>query len=436
MARSRLVAFRKLLLCLALWREGALAARLSDHKLDLASEGGDFSSGALPVIHILGDTHGDENYMVRGLLSTGRFELGARRRRAGSLRWRRDLRQGDNFEIVILGDVIDRGTLSHECLLTLKSLTEEKPWGDSLKVLLGNHEGMMLRWSMKYGRLDAKTGGWGDAERETAHAAADGTVNYDLFEWLVDLPVMRFSNGVLMMHGGLSLPVFEYYRNRAPQCERNGTACGSQIVKFFNSRANTYFRQIRACVQEGNKTGYECAAGIKRRRFLSSTKGAGGVLWYRGYSAKKYGAGGSAACADAAAVGAAMGSDVFAVAHSTHEAITQYCSDSAVRVYATDTHYTDCVENDECDFSLRHAFHEGSIDTNATNVPQTLEVRTSEDRDGIVTRQVRTCFSKVATTSEDYKSSRVEVECIQTKASLTHPSESGRRRRRRKEFGM
>merc|ERR1719373_1431222 len=172
-------------------------------------------------------------------------------------------------------------------------------------------------------------------------------------------------------------------------------------MNFINDAAKGWFEKLHTCYMQ-KKDKSDCATVAGARPFVISsgrdyipawysklpktkyrTKGGGGVLWYRGYSGGNYGAGSDDSCKDAVDVGKMFGFEAMAIAHTTHKTITQYCAKTDdLPIFAVDTHYKTCAENEECDFESvvnSKAFHDDAIDFDASNVPQALKVERYTD---------------------------------------------------------
>lgn len=353
------------------------------------------------LLFVIGDSHGDKNYLVRCLLATGLFKLD---QAAKDLVWNPGMYAETNFEVVILGDFVDRGIFSRECTLLLKALSENETWGRHLVVLMGNHESMMLRYRMKY----AQEAGWSEDSRHEDLKATEGS-QHDLVFWMRKRPVVHLSQGMLMMHGGLSKTVATAVLEdlEGSECQTAGQACGAAAMDFINAKASEHYERVHQCVQasrrrraskcEENSGGRPYVIGSERDKNLtvSWSRSGGGVLWFRGYSKVKAGAGTQASCDEAVEVGAMLGAQAMAVAHTTHFEITEYCK-GQVPVFACDTHYTDCTKDGECDFDTAFNFHDAAINQTAENVPQALKVEKSVDG----SRKFSRCLSRVTKSAE------------------------------------
>eukprot|EP00419_Tripos_fusus_P022266 CAMPEP_0172712792 /NCGR_PEP_ID=MMETSP1074-20121228/61304_1 /TAXON_ID=2916 /ORGANISM="Ceratium fusus, Strain PA161109" /LENGTH=632 /DNA_ID=CAMNT_0013536771 /DNA_START=52 /DNA_END=1950 /DNA_ORIENTATION=+ len=334
------------------------------------------------TLHIIGDTHGDENFLFHSLLSTGLFQLGG----DFGIKWKDDVEGTNDFEVVILGDIVDRGARSRKNLRTLKFLASNDKFG-RMHILLGNHESMILQHDLK----DA------GHENQAWLLAHRGHEDNDLLSWLGQLPTVRLSHGVLMTHGGLSGKVMERLGNDlTPSCHTPGAVCGKAVVDHLNHEAKAYFARLRKCMQQRLLNGIEdhtkCAFDNNADVLNpgSVVDALDGVLWYRGYSRSPK----SENCEEARQVSTRLGADTMAVAHTTHGTIQRYCAD-AVPVFVTDTHTEDCMQTGECDFESDKKYHtDGSINPDRREVPQSLSITiVGVNR----TKMFAKCFSMLGT---------------------------------------
>eukprot|EP00928_Gymnodinium_smaydae_P081118 TRINITY_DN64693_c0_g1_i1.p1 TRINITY_DN64693_c0_g1~~TRINITY_DN64693_c0_g1_i1.p1 ORF type:complete len:449 (-),score=39.33 TRINITY_DN64693_c0_g1_i1:126-1472(-) len=388
------------------------------------------NNGGRTVLHVIGDTHGDENYLVRCLLSTELFYLSST-----TVEWRSDLAKFPKFEVVILGDMIDRGLSSKKVLQLLARLNKQEPFGKHLHVLLGNHEDMTLRYLMKewvdLGVAHYMVGDWDMNDRKMALRAKLGTEDYKLIEWLRTRDVAYLHEGTIMMHGGLSSEVVNHYIKKehmpysaacAVRGAARGAGCAASLVDFFNNDAKRFYDEMHECIQcakpptFSNKTrsaknafkcghrAYDRAKKVESPAFLDAELG---ILTYRGYSAIQNGANTVQACKVARNVGLQIGAKDMLLAHTTHPFIVEYCAPKVVPfafpIFVTDTHRTDCMFQTppECDFDPTYSFHADVIDSSRGNVPQSLRMTEVES--------AQTCLSRVVP-GEDGSTS-VEVTC-------------------------
>lgn len=353
-------------------------------------------------LHVIGDTHGDHNYLVRCLLSTELFALVG-----GQVSWRSDLRVEPKWQVVVLGDMINKGDASLKVVRLLKELSDDSRWGSRLVVTMGNHESGMLRLWGGYIDKGEKTDKWTGRKRfeDLKSRAGEG---FKLMSWLYDLPVVYMNRGVLLMHGGLSEKVsreLTRHTSLSSSCVKKGEPCGRAMVDFVNALARAYFRRVHVCIQTASseKDAKKCDAQADRPTFFLGRDEEEGVLWYRGYSKDSEGAGSLESCTEAANVGGMFGAQVMAVAHTTHPQILEHCGDNNVLVYLVDTHRLDCLKYNECDFSPEARFHVGGIDASKKNVPQSLRIAWSPKG----ARTISTCLSEV-----DGSTANVTVKCF------------------------
>lgn len=94
--------------------------------------------GAPPRVVAIGDVHGAYDELVELLVAAGLTDA--------TLRWR-----GGDSQLVLLGDLLDRGARSREVLELVMALAEDAPAaGGAVELVLGNHEVMNLLGDMSY----------------------------------------------------------------------------------------------------------------------------------------------------------------------------------------------------------------------------------------------------------------------------------------------
>lgn len=372
------------------------------------------------ILYAIGDSHGDKNYLTRCLLATERFILDEDE----VIQWKPP-KDEDNFEVVVLGDFIDRGVLSRENVMLLKRLDETQPKkGGRLVVLMGNHESMMLRFKTTHAHKSGWSNGWKRKAREANLTSSEGE-GLELITWLRTRPVVYLTNGALMMHGGLSDPIAAKVAKelKSTECVQEGVRCGEAAMELINAKAFEFYEKLHTCYQEidekgskGRRQAESCAKGVRTPSVLCGSdknlpvwqhakKGGGGVLWYRGYSKVAYGAGGADSCEDAKTIGKVFGVEMMMVAHTTHETITEYCDDG-VPVFAVDTHYQDCYKTGECDFAVGHVFHKDDIDFAKDHVPQTLVIERGQGG----SFASKKCYSQLKEVDDELQ---INVECTE-----------------------
>eukprot|EP00928_Gymnodinium_smaydae_P059782 TRINITY_DN43204_c0_g1_i1.p1 TRINITY_DN43204_c0_g1~~TRINITY_DN43204_c0_g1_i1.p1 ORF type:complete len:456 (+),score=27.05 TRINITY_DN43204_c0_g1_i1:122-1489(+) len=385
-----------------------------------------FDANGATALHVIGDTHGDENYLVRCLLSTELFYLNST-----TVEWRADLAEFQNFEVVILGDMIDRGLRSKKVLQLLARLNKAEPFGKHLHVLLGNHEDMTLRYQMQeWVNLEVghyMVGDWNMTDRKVSLRAKSGTDDYELMEWLRNRKVAYFHEGAILMHGGLSEEILYYYTGMSNMsysaaCAVGSTECAARLVDFFNNEARHFYDEIHDCIQCAKPPTFaskrrsiknkfrcghralDCEKQVETPMFLNPQEG---ILNFRGYTSIRQGANQEWRCESARNVGEAIGAKVMVLAHTTHMFVVQYCDPQVVPaafpIIVTDTHRTDCMMQvpPECDFDPTFAFHRYSLNRWRGNVPQSLRMTDVES--------AQTCLSRVV--PDGAGSVLVEVAC-------------------------
>jgi hypothetical protein len=190
-------------------------------------------------IFVVADTHGEYEILAGMLQKHGVVDQ--------ALRWKYG-----NGNLVVLGDVFDRGAWQVEILWLLYELEDQaRKAGGAVHFVLGNHELMVLGGDLRY--LNAKY---------RATAAAFGADSYSqlfgpdtvLGQWLRTRPALLRLDDALYLHGGLSPRLVE--RNLSQQ-QVNAT--------------------IRAVI---NATPLPSTADQERAQLLL---GPEGPLWYRGY---------------------------------------------------------------------------------------------------------------------------------------------------------
>lgn len=332
-------------------------------------------------IHFVGDSHADYNYLTRALLSTGRFNL-----LNGRPDWKRDDNDGEEWEIVITGDVLDQGSLPWKSLTLIKILQEE--WSGKLTFLLGHQEVSNLLGKKKFlAAGDHPPSDWSKADRLGNLTAAEGTDGYGVISWLLGQPVIHLKNRVLTMHGGMSENMYNKLKMEpqvASACEAPGKVCGDAIVKFVNANSTAYFQAVHQCMVAAaadTEAVYKCSDPERRPYWLSPERkkgkkpiGTEGVTVFRGYSEnnKIWDSGSEASCLEAKTVGKGLGAQILNVAHTTHGYnVRELCKDpdddDTVIVYNLDTSWDKCAKlqgylsypnsTGECDLGVNHVFH-------------------------------------------------------------------------------
>lgn len=427
--------------------------------------------GERQTLHVIGDTHGDANFLVRSLLSTELFQL-ERKKGVMRLKWREDLPEGSQFQVVILGDIIDRGTLSYENLLMLKVLSEAKPWGDRLKVMLGNHEGMLLEHDLKY--ADKERGnatrpswsqGWTERLRHEALTAEDG-YSRDLITWLCGLPVVHVWNGVLLTHGGLASRVLEetlLNENALPDdnawssntekaawlartagrlalqfasnhtslpdrvgqekadsalkwarvswlrdaCKKKGKECGESLANYMNGESAAYHKMLHSCIRRPSDFG--ASEPFRCVHKVQQPEFLNLMDGVLWYRRQSSIEMGAGGEKNCAEV-ANMGETLgLSAIVLAHEThpFITQICKNNVPVFLVDTHSEDCVENGECDFAIEKGYHAESIEQGRRNVPQSLRLELADGH-----FDAHACLSRVGPQHSGDQLANIETKCF------------------------
>ena len=104
--------------------------------------------------------------------------------------------------VVQLGDILGRGADDHKVIHHIRRLSSEASLaGGNWVQLLGNHEDMELNGDFRYAK-DGPDAGYGTTSAR-AKAFSQGNPDGD---WLRSLPVIYQWEGIVFVHGGLSIP--------------------------------------------------------------------------------------------------------------------------------------------------------------------------------------------------------------------------------------
>jgi len=250
---------------------------------------------AVPVaasapLFVVADTHGEFEILVD--------MLRAQRIVNAKLGW-----SFGRGQLVVLGDVLDRGANQLEILWLLYELeAQARKAGGGVQFLLGNHEAMVLRGDLrymnpKYAQTTAALGVQSYAQLFDADSV--------LGQWLRTRPALAKIGQLLCLHGGISPALVE---RKLTLAEINGG--------------------VRAALNDRPPEG---TAERERVEFLS---GSDGPLWYRGYFAQHSNAG-TATMADVDATLTHFGAQRILVGHTIVPTITRLYDGKviAVQVY-------------------------------------------------------------------------------------------------------
>ena len=201
------------LLCIATATPGCAADALLD---------------GVPRVVAIADIHGAYDAMVNTLQQAEVID--------SELAWR-----GDDTQLVIVGDILDRGPNSRAAMdLLMRLEAEAAAAGGEVRVLIGNHESMLLTGDMRYvsaAEYKEFAAEEDEAERERWLALYAGRKNIDVAaatgqfdkayprgyfamrrafrptgtygSWLLQKNVITVINGTAFVHGGLSPRVAE-----------------------------------------------------------------------------------------------------------------------------------------------------------------------------------------------------------------------------------
>jgi hypothetical protein len=132
---------------------------------------------------------------IHGRFDTLRNLLRAHKVVDGALRWR-----FGKGHLVIVGDVMDRGSQVTECYWFLRALEEgARRSGGRVHLLLGNHEVMVMAGDRRYAhpKYERPPEGW-------PPLSAQYGKNSELGRWLRTRPVLLKLGSFLFIHGGIS----------------------------------------------------------------------------------------------------------------------------------------------------------------------------------------------------------------------------------------
>ena len=256
---------------------------------------------------VVADTHGEFEILAD--------MLRAHRVVNGKLAW-----SFGRGQLVVLGDVFDRGANQLEILWLLYELeAQARKAGGAVHLLLGNHETMALRGDLRY--LHPKY---------TQTAALSGVSYARLFDaqsvlgqWLRTRPAMLKLNDALYLHGGVSRALVDRKLSLAEI--NDGVRAGLNERPPFSP------------------------AERERVEFLL---GQAGPLWYRGYFPER-GTGIAATMADVDATLAQFGVRRVFVGHTIVPTITRLYEGKVIAVQVYPGHEADGRDHFEC-LSIRN----------------------------------------------------------------------------------
>jgi hypothetical protein len=200
------------------------------------------SSGKAPLL-VVADTHGEYEILVAMLQKQGVVDA--------KLAWK--FGRGD---LVVLGDVFDRGPNHTEILWLLYQLeAEARRAGGGVHLVLGNHETMVLLGDLRY--LNPKYVQSAELLGASSYSELFGVTSV-LGQWLRTLPTVLKINDLLCLHAGISRALID---------------------------SGISLREINVGVRsvlEGS-----APADDAQRERANLLMGSTGPLWYRGYFAEQ-----------------------------------------------------------------------------------------------------------------------------------------------------
>jgi hypothetical protein len=263
--------------------------RLREPAADAADE---VKTGANTPIFVVADTHGEYEILV-GMLRKQRIV-------DEKLHWK-----FGRGQLVILGDVFDRGAHQTEILWLFYQLeAEARAARGALHLVLGNHETMELLGDGRYLNPRYRDIAGTLGVRNYSQLFDAGSV---LGQWLRSKPAVLKLNGLLCLHGGISRELVD---RGFTLHDINDTVRGALARPVFND-----------------------AAARERAEFVF---GQAGPLWYRGYFPAE--ANGPVATADdVAQIRKFFGVEKVLVGHTKVPTITPLYDGAviAVQVYPT-----------------------------------------------------------------------------------------------------
>ena len=289
-------------------RSGASSALL----LALAAFATSEAADEMPRIVAIGDVHGAYAPFVDVLRAASVI--------GEDLGW-----AGGNARLVVLGDVLDRGTESRRALELIMALSQQAPRsGGSVELVLGNHEVMNLVGDLRYvtaAELAAYAADELPADREAAwqrfrtvvNDAPDArerfTARYPLGffghraafapsgvlgSWLLERPVLVTIDGTAFVHGGLpgaiagkpaseinaeALGALHDYLDAVTELEAAGVVHREDGIGERAAAAERYV-SASAADSEARRAAARVAAFVR-----SPLLGGDAVFWYRGTAA-------------------------------------------------------------------------------------------------------------------------------------------------------
>jgi hypothetical protein len=204
---------------------------------------------ATDSLFVIADTHGEYETVVKLLRSSGLINQ--------DLQW-----AGGSKQLVLLGDVVDRGPEVTRLLWLYYRLEREaKSQGGRLHVLLGNHEIMVMLDDLRYVHPQEKK--LAELHQVRYPRLFDPRASI-LGRWLASKPAIIRIDRILFTHGGISSDYLEY----TPQSHADSLR-GLMGRDLFYAHADS---TVNVRVDSATLA-----------RFESFFWGERSVFWYRGY---------------------------------------------------------------------------------------------------------------------------------------------------------
>jgi len=310
--------------------------------------------------------------------------------------------ESDDFEVVIAGDAIDRGSKSREILDLIRMLQKHEQHGSKLIFLLGNHEEYLLRYAWEQSDQWARAYDWAFKNYKALFNAGNGTADYMLLGWLRSQDVIYKNGRTLVMHGGLQP---KYVDSIKKELTATGTRTDAdKIVEKINQEAHQKFKGIWECVQKAtSETNKRCCGcgfhycempNCANRVPVPLVVDDGGVVWEREFSSavsyqiNKNQNQEKETCNKVKSVGEKLAVNFIVLGHTTHPTIKTFCKRDTL-VFAVDTTNKLCQKGffvkkevgDECDFQEERDFlHAKAQNTQWTNSYLPSSLRIAKDR--------------------------------------------------------
>jgi len=119
----------------------------------------------------------------------------------------RIINRGDS--VIFLGDIVDRGPESIECVKMVAQLMKENP--DKVHCLRGNHEDWYLRF-IRHERKNKQSGKLNPMKAIKKKIDLIKDLEEEYFSWLESLPIFFSTDKITAVHGGIPSSVQEIHQ--------------------------------------------------------------------------------------------------------------------------------------------------------------------------------------------------------------------------------